>query len=79
MGIQMYHLELPHIMRIHLIFHVFLLKLCKGSNYPNKQPSPNIVGNNKGKCEVEEILDSYCYREYVQYLIKWKDYSNCDN
>ena len=55
----MYYLELPHMMKVHLVFHVFLLELCKGSNYPNKHLSSEIISDNE-KYEVEEILDSYC-------------------
>ena len=60
-------------MKVHPVFHVFLLELCKGSNYPGKWPPPEVISDNE-EYEVEEILDSHCQCGYV-----WKGYSNCDN
>ena len=77
-GTQMYHLELPHTIKVHPVFHVSLLELCKGSNYPNKCPPPEVIGNEE-EYEVEEILDSRHQCGHVQYLVKWKGYPNCDN
>ena len=64
--------------KVHLVFHVSLLKLCKGSNYPNKHSPPEVIGD-KEEYEVEEILNSYYQCGHVQYLVKWKGYPNCDN
>ena len=75
---QVYHLELPHMIKVHPVFHVSLLKLCKGSNYPDKHPPPEVIGDEE-KYEVEKILDSCCQCGHVQYLVKWKGYPNCDN
>ena len=75
---QAYHLELPHTIKVHPVFHVSLLKLCKGSNYPDKCPPPEVIGDEE-EYEVEKILDSHCQCGYVQYLVKWKGYLNCDN
>ena len=77
-GTQAYCLELPHTIKVHLVFHVSLLKPCKGSNYPDKHPPPEVIGDEE-KYEVEEILDSCHQRGHVQYLVKWKGYPNCDN
>ena len=65
-------------MKVHPVFHVFLLELSKGSNYPDKCPPPEVIGDNE-KYEVEEILDSHCQCGHVQYLVKWKGYPDCDN
>ena len=75
---QAYCLELPHMIKVHPVFHVSLLKSCKGSNYPDKHPPPEVIGD-KEEYEVEKILDSCCQCEHVQYLVKWKGYPNCDN
>ena len=77
-GTQAYHLELPHMIKVHLVFHVSLLKSCKGSNYPDKHPPPEVTGDEE-EYEVEKILDSCYQRRHVQYLVKWKGYPNCDN
>ena len=57
---------------------ISLLKLCKGSNYPHKYPPLEVIGDDE-KYEVEEILESCHQCRHVQYLIKWKGYSNCNN
>ena len=77
-GTQAYHLDLPHTIKVHLVFHVSLLELCKGSNYPNEHPPPEVISDEE-EYEVEKILDSHHQRGHVQYLVKWKGYSNCDN
>ena len=78
MGIQVYHLKLLHTMKVHLVFYVSLLELCKGSNYPDEYPPSEVISDDE-KYEIKEILDSHCLRKHVQYLVKWKGYSNCDN
>ena len=75
---QAYHLELPHMIKVHPVFHVSLLEPCKGSNYPDKCPPPEVIGDEE-EYEVEEILDSHCQCGHVQYLVKRKGYPNCDN
>ena len=65
-------------MKVHPVFYVSLLELCKSSNYPDKYPPSEVIGNEE-KYEVEEILNSCCQCVYVQYLVKWKGYPNCDN
>ena len=74
----MYHLKLLHTMKVHLVFHISLLELCKSSNYPSEHPPPEVTDNDE-KYEVEEILDSHCLHGHVQYLVKWKGYPDCDN
>ena len=77
-GTQVYHLELPHMIKVHLVFYVSLLKSCKGSNYPDKHPPPEVIGDEE-EYKVEKILDSCCQCGHIQYLVKWKGYPNCDN
>ena len=77
-GTQAYHLELPHTIKVHPVFHVSLLKSCKSSNYPDKHSPLEVIGDEE-EYEVEKILDSHCQGGHVQYLVKWKGYPNCDN
>ena len=75
-GKAAYKLELPLNMKIHLIFHVNLLK----PHHRNKQKSITngeiieLVDNKE--YEVESILD-YCIRyNKLNYLVKWKEWSD---
>ena len=77
-GTQAYHLELPHTIKVHPVFHVSLLEPCKGSNYPDEYPPPEVIGDEE-EYKIEKILDSHCQHGHIQYLVKWKGYPNCDN
>ena len=50
--------------KAHLVFYVSLLKPCKGSNYPDKYPPPEVIDDEK-KYEVEEILNSHHQHGHV--------------
>ncbi|SRR6266702_1383696 len=78
-----YHLELPTQWSIHPVFHIDLLTpYCEtpmhGPNY--KKPPPDLVDGEE-EYEVEKILDSWQFSRghKLQYLVKWKGYSNSDN
>jgi len=47
-----------------------------GCNFP--EPTPELIGG-QPEWEVEEILNSRQYRHELQYLIKWKGYSDAHN
>ena len=55
------HLELPHTLKIHPVFHVSLLRLTPAnpiSGQSNKHPGPVIGQDTDEEFQVEEILDS---------------------
>jgi hypothetical protein len=77
-------LHLPPAWRIHPVFHNSLLTPYQetpehGPNFT--QPPPQIVEGETDHYEVETVLDSRPTRNRrgIQYLIKWKDYSNTEN
>jgi len=71
-------------MKIHPVFHNSLLKPYHetkehGPNY--KKPTPEIVNDEEGHYEIEDILMAQptCNRKSTQYLIKWKGYPASEN
>jgi hypothetical protein len=78
-----YKLDLPHQMKIHPVFHVNLLtKHGVTTDIPDRevpQPPPIEIEPQIFEYEVEKILDSRMYRRRLEYLIKWKGYSDADN
>jgi len=80
-GPTIYHLELPTQWKIHNTFHGSLLLPYyeteeHGRNFP--EPTPDLI-EGQPEWEVEDILDSRRYRHKLQYLIKWKHYSDTHN
>ena len=74
-----YRLVLPKAMKIHNIFHVFLLEPCKLSTEGTILPPPPIEVDGKEEYKVEEIFDSRVRHRKLQYLIKWLGYPDLDN
>jgi hypothetical protein len=77
-------LELPPHMKIHPVFHNSLLKPYHktkehGPNY--EKPAPEIINDEEGHYEIEEILKARPTRnrKSTQYLIKWKGYPASEN
>jgi hypothetical protein len=78
-----YQLTLPHQWKIHDVFHVDLLTPYietdfHGPNYT--RPPPDLIDGEE-EYEVESILKSRRYGQgrKVQYLVKWKGYTDSDN
>ena len=78
-----YHLELPTQWSIHPVFHTDLLTPyhetpLHGENY--QHPPPDLVDGAK-ECKVEAVLDSRKFgrKKWLQYMVKWKGYSESDN
>ena len=67
-----YELDLSVNMRIHSVFHAFMLQSCDQS-IP-LQIKPTLVESDE-EYEVERILDKKIISETVHYLVKWKE---CD-
>lgn len=74
-----YELDLSAFMRIHSIFHIFLLKSADSEtslqiNSLNINPESQVE-----KYEVEEILDQQNVQGQSKYLVKWKGYEHIEN
>ena len=81
-GRSAYRLELPATMRVHNVFHVWLLEKHVPNRLQSREvtlPPPPIVDNSGDSWyDVERILDSR-YHDKLLYFIKWKGYSDQDN
>ena len=69
-------------MSIHPVFHVSLLYPHSKDTIPGctPLPPPPIEIEGEEEYEVEEILNSRLHRgRQLQYLVKWKGYSDADN
>jgi len=75
-GTQVYRLELPLSLRIHLTFYISLLE----EYYENRlsghiaSPPPPILIDIHSEYKVEKVLDVKYQRNYLYYLVKWKNY-----
>ncbi len=72
-----YHLKLPPQWKIHNVFHASLLTPYKETpehspNFP--EPSPELI-DGEPEWEVEQIIDTRCRRNQLQYLVRWKGFS----
>ena len=72
-----YRLKLPPQWKIHPVFHASLLTPYKetkehGENFP--EPAPDLI-NGQPEWEVEQILGARRRRNQLQYLIRWKGFS----
>jgi hypothetical protein len=74
-----YKLELPENLRVHLTFHVSLLKpVSHDASRPNREynsrPPPDLI-HNEPAFEVEAMLKLRQLRgRKLEYLVKWKGY-----
>ena len=65
-------------MNIHPVFHVSLLEPYEGSNRTEEAPPPVLVDEEE-EYEVDQVLDSRLHFRHLQYLVKWKGYSDAKN
>jgi hypothetical protein len=77
-GLVNYKLMLPRTMNIHPVFYISLLELvllgALLAPVTEIEPvNPNI------EYKVEEILDYKLIRNYIKYLVKWRDYLYSEN
>ena len=72
-----YQLKLPPQWKIHNIFHATLLIPYKETTIngsQNQEPAPELI-DGQPEWEVEQILRVRRYRRQVQYLVRWKGFS----
>ena len=79
-GPSSYQLTLPPTWKkIHPIFNESLLTPFHKPQFPSQQlpewPPPVLV-NSEEEYKVKEVLDSRMHQRKLQYLVKWKGYSN---
>ena len=71
-----YELDLSVNMRIHPVFHAFMLQLC--DQFISLQTKPTPVESDE-EYEVERILGKKTINETVHYLVKWKEYDTSES
>ena len=72
-----YQLKLPPQWTIHNVFHATLLTWYKETTLngnQNQEPTPELI-DGQPEWEVEQILHVRWYRHQVQYLVRWKGFS----
>ena len=72
-----YQLKLPPQWKVHNVFHATLLTPYKEmtlNGHQNQEPAPELI-DGQPEWEVEQILRVRRYRRQVQYLIRWKGFS----
>ena len=84
-GQAAYKLKLPQTPTWHRKHNVFNEKLLKPfikpsfDIQPNDPPAPPDLAEEEEEYEVEAILDSRKKGRYIEYLVKWKGYSDAEN
>jgi hypothetical protein len=76
-----YCIELPHLMKIHNVFHVDLLTPYHETDAYEEaysQPPPELIDGEQ-EYEVEEIIDDQSRRHKQQYLVRWLGYPASEN
>ena len=72
-----YQLKLPPQWKIHNVFHATLLTPYKETalnGHQSQEPAPELI-DGQPEWEVEQILHVRRYRRQIQYLIRWKGFS----
>ena len=70
-----YRISLPDKCKIHDVFHIDRLKLCKTSDSKFKNRAKTLPAIDEPVYEVHKIIDERLIRGEKQYLVAWKDYS----
>ncbi len=73
-----YKLKLSETMHIHDVFYSELLRSAVDDSLSDQknESSRSIVINDEDEWEINNILNSWCYRRWLQYRVKWKSYDN---
>ncbi len=73
-----YKLKLLETMHIHNVFHSELLRFVVDDSLSDQKNefSKSIVINNENEWKINDILNSWWYRRWLQYQVKWKNYDN---
>jgi hypothetical protein len=75
-----YRVDLPLLLRLHLVFHFSLLEPCISSTIPNRvwPPPPPVQLLDGPEYEVAAILDSRFSHGKLYYLVDWLGYGPND-
>jgi hypothetical protein len=79
---NVYRLKLPASMKVHPVFHISLLRRFVPDIITGRQAPPPpkpVVVQGQEEYEVEEILNSRRRWNRLEYLVKWKGYSQENN
>ncbi len=74
-----YKLNLSTFIKIHSIFHIFLLKFADSNSSIQTEFSEINSKNQNIKYEVKNILNQQNIKDQFHWLIKWKDYEHIKN
>ena len=73
-----YKLKLSDTMHIHDVFHSELLRFVVDDSLSDQKNelSRSIVINDENEWKIDDILNFWWYRRWLQYQVKWKSYNN---
>ncbi len=73
-----YKLKLSETMHIHDVFYSELLHSVVNDSLSDQknESSKSIVINDEDEWEIDDILNFWWYRRWLQYQVKWKNYNN---
>jgi len=74
-----YELNFSTFMKIHSVFHIFLLKSADLNSLIQTKSSEIDSKSQNVKYEVENILNQQNIKNQLHWLVKWKDYEHIKN